>query len=626
LQGICSSPLLEGDRVWLVTNRGEVVCLDAEGFYDDEDDGPVQGIRGDLFRVHTHLHSTLGEYWVNQKLKDALVKAGLKLPPSPFVQKAAAGSRWIICERIPGDSQPVQRLRIDLIRDELHIVPVEAGGADSPPAVVIRDALWDGLGTPAIVQSLRPEFAKAGLELRADIEVRTTEEGRAWAFDLITADGRIEVVVRHVQDRLIASHTSFRKSLGKQEADVVWSLDMMKELGVSQHNMCTCAPTAWGNVLFICTSNGVDEAHMRVAAPQAPSFIALDKHTGKILWTDNSPGENIQHGQWSPPAVGVFAGIPQVIFCGGDGWVYSFHAEVWRDGKPNLLWKFDTNPKDTVLELGGRGTRNEPIAVPVIYDGLVYVTTGQDPEHGEGAARMWCIDPTRRGDVSPQLVVLASDRKQIVPHRRMKAADPERGEVVIDNQNSAVVWQYAQLDTNGDGKLDFEEQFHRAIASVVIKDDILVTIDFSGLAHCLNAKSGGRYWACDMLAAGWGTPLIVGTHIYVPDEDGDIAILELDPRFDRSGILQPDERPPFIGSAVPQREINMLNSVYSTPIFANGVLYIANKDHLFAIVPNPSPDHRTLLLQLGTLPAPHLWQWAHPGRAQASGFARIRPR
>ena len=33
----------------------------------------------------------------------------------------------------------------------------------------------------------------------------------------------------------------------------------------------------------------------------------------------------------------------------------------------------------------------------------------------------------------------------------------------------------------------------------------------------------------------------------------------------------------------PLAEINMLNSVYSTPIIANGVMYIANKDHVFAI-------------------------------------------
>jgi hypothetical protein len=37
------------------------------------------------------------------------------------------------------------------------------------------------------------------------------------------------------------------------------------------------------------------------------------------------------------------------------------------------------------------------------------------------------------------------------------------------------------------------------------------------------------------------------------------------------------DRKPFYG------EINMGNSVYSTPIVAGNVLYIANRTHLFAI-------------------------------------------
>ena len=41
LQGICCSPLVEGNRLWFVTSRGEVRCLDTEGFYDNEDDGPM---------------------------------------------------------------------------------------------------------------------------------------------------------------------------------------------------------------------------------------------------------------------------------------------------------------------------------------------------------------------------------------------------------------------------------------------------------------------------------------------------------------------------------------------------------------------------------------------------------
>ena len=41
-QGIASSPLVEGDKIYYVSNRGEVMCLDTEGFRDNnENDGPV---------------------------------------------------------------------------------------------------------------------------------------------------------------------------------------------------------------------------------------------------------------------------------------------------------------------------------------------------------------------------------------------------------------------------------------------------------------------------------------------------------------------------------------------------------------------------------------------------------
>ena len=41
-QGIASSPLVEGDRVYYVSNRAELMCVDAQGFHDKENDGPVK--------------------------------------------------------------------------------------------------------------------------------------------------------------------------------------------------------------------------------------------------------------------------------------------------------------------------------------------------------------------------------------------------------------------------------------------------------------------------------------------------------------------------------------------------------------------------------------------------------
>jgi outer membrane protein assembly factor BamB len=309
----------------------------------------------------------------------------------------------------------------------------------------------------------------------------------------------------------------------------------------------------------------------------------MDKNTGEVFWTDKSPGKNILHGQWSSPAAAVLGGVPQVIFPGGDGWVYSFRADRGKDGQPELLWEFDANPKQTEWALGGSGTRNNIIATPVIYNGLVYLAVGQDPEHGEGIGHLWCIDPTRRGDVSPQLALkIEGDQRVPLPRRRLQAVIPEDGEMAVENPNSAAVWHYSTYDRNGDGEIDFEEEIHRAVGTVAIKDDLLFVSDFSGLFHCVDANTGIPHWTYDMLAAAWGSPLIVNGYVYIGDEDGDVSIFRLsaDPKVamkDWDGEMVP------INADEDGYEVNMGNSVYSTPVVANDVLYIASKNRLFAI-------------------------------------------
>jgi outer membrane protein assembly factor BamB len=362
----------------------------------------------------------------------------------------------------------------------------------------------------------------------------------------------------------------------KDEADAIWYFDMMKELKAFQHNMCSCSVTAVGDILFVNTSNGVDASHINLPSPAAPSFIALDKNTGKLLWKDSSPGVNILHGQWSSPTYAVLGDVPQVLFAGGDGWLYSFHGTKYADGKPELLWKFDCNPKTSKWILDGRGTRNNVIATPVVHEGLVYIAVGQDPEHGEGQGHLWCIDPTKRGDVSAELAVNVSDRKTPIPHRRLLAVDEKKGEVAIDNPNSAVKWHYMGVDTNGNKELEFEETMHRSCGTVAIKGGLLFIADFSGLFHCLDVKTGKPHWTYDMLAASWGTPLIVDGNVYIGDEDGDVSIFKLSADPAMAMVKDGDDY-------APQAELSMGNAVYSTPIIANGALYIANRSHLFRI-------------------------------------------
>ncbi len=357
------------------------------------------------------------------------------------------------------------------------------------------------------------------------------------------------------------------------EADVVWALNMMKELGVSQHNMCSCSVTGHGDWLFVITGNGVDEGHLNLPNAQAPSFLCIDKRDGRVLWADNSPGANVLHGQWSSPAFAEIDGVPQAIFGGGDGWVYAFDARGEK-GQAKLLWQFDCNPKESKYSLGGRADRNHIIGTPVVHDGLVYIAVGEDPEHGEGVGHLWCIDPTKRGDISSELAVSLADPDTPLPHRRNQAVITEDGEVTRPNPNSAAKWHYPGFDTDGNGKLAFEETMHRTCGTVAIQDGLLFVADFSGLFHCIDLKTGKPYWTHDMLAACWGSPLIADGKVYIGDEDGDVSIFEISPEMK---LLA---------------EINMGNSVYSTPIAVGDTIYIANKSHLFAIREGAKPPKK----------------------------------
>lgn len=346
---------------------------------------------------------------------------------------------------------------------------------------------------------------------------------------------------------------------GETEADIIWVMDMMKDLKVSQHNMCSCSVTSVGNLLFVITGNGVDESHITIPAERAPSFICMDRDSGEVLWTDGTPGINVLHGQWSSPAYGVFDGVAQVIMGGGDGYLYGFAAEG-KDGKADLLWKFDCNPKDSIYLLGGRATRNHLIATPVVHDGLVYIGVGEDPEHGEGQGHLWCIDPTRRGDVSPTLVYNSKQPDKPIAHKRLQALVEKDGDFERENLNSAAVWHYMGEDVE-----EFETTMHRTCGTVAIKNGLLFVADFSGLVHCLDVKTGKPHWTYDMFAASWASPLIVEDKVYIGDEDGDISIFELSAEYEMIA------------------EINMGSSVYTTPVVANDTMFIANRNRVFAI-------------------------------------------
>ena len=578
LQGICCAPLVEGDRLWFVSSRGHVVCLDTEGYYDGEDDGPVRNETARLFKESLTLNDRLDDGYLSDTLRAVFRMHDVNLDGRLRVQVREAGARWLLTVKTKEDTDYYE---IQLNDAQLDLYGLESDEQEEPGEQVLsaESQLDTGLDDGQVSAGFRALCRERGLAFDQDPQVTVDEPGKKWTVTVDIDGASRTLEIRRQGPKLIA-----RKQISPHdsyEADTVWVYDMMSQLQVSQHNMCSCSVTALGDVLFVNTSNGVDETHKNIPSVNAPSFIAMNKDTGEVYWTDASPGVNILHGQWSSPTVGTLGGVPQVIFAGGDGWIYSFRADEGQNGKPELLWKFDANPKTSEWILLGRGTRNNIIATPVIYDGLVYAAVGQDPEHGEGMGHLWCIDPTRRGDVSPELAVRVDERDTVIPHRRLLAVSEEDGEIAVDNPNSAAVWHFDGYDQNGDGELEFHEEMHRSCGTVAIKDDILFIADFSGIFHCLDAKTGEVHWSYDMYCEAWGSPLIVDGKVYIGDAEGDIAVFPVSTDPAVALVEEDGEVRPSID------QIDMGNSVYSTPIVANGVLFIANRTHLFAITNTP---------------------------------------
>ena len=319
-----------------------------------------------------------------------------------------------------------------------------------------------------------------------------------------------------------------KATIGPQDADILWVYDMMDDLGVFPHNASNSSPLIIGDLVYVCTSNGQDWGHSNIPAPRAPSFIAVDKNTGKLAGEDDAGiGPRIYHGQWSSASTGNVNGEQLVFFGGGDGWLYAFDATPAQDGEFAMLktvWKYDCNPPEYKMK-NGRPIKypdaegpSEINSTPVFYKNRVYVAVGQDPEHGEGVGHLVCVDATKTGDVT----------------------------------ESATVWSYKGI--------------YRSISTVSIdpESNLLFVADFSGFLHCLDADTGQVYWTHDMKAHMWGSTMVADGKVYVGDEDGDFVVLAASKE---KQVLS---------------ETEFGTPLYATPVAANGVLYVQTSSHLYA--------------------------------------------
>ncbi len=316
---------------------------------------------------------------------------------------------------------------------------------------------------------------------------------------------------------------------GEKDGDIIWVYDMNAELNVEPHNGANCSVLIDGDLLYVCTSNGVEWTHKYVVHPEAPSMIVLDKKTGKLVARDDfGIGADITHGQWSSPAAGKVGDRQLGFFGAGDGCLYAFEMldpKQTAGDKLALLknvWKFNGEPAAQTKDRVPRDHQHDSVsyqvtANPVFYKDRIYLAFTQEPFHRMKKGWLLCLDATKNGDIT----------------------------------RSGIVWAYKDISS--------------CIATVSIADGLLYVVDFDGDVHCLDAETGKPYWVHRIGGDVWGSTMVADGKVYVGTKRNMFWVLAAG-------------REPKVLS-----QIRMRDGIQCTPTPANGVLYIATNKHLYAV-------------------------------------------
>ncbi|MCA8957837.1 MAG: PQQ-binding-like beta-propeller repeat protein [Planctomycetes bacterium] len=306
------------------------------------------------------------------------------------------------------------------------------------------------------------------------------------------------------------------------DADIIWSLNMIDECGVFPHNITCCSVLVVGDRIWTSTSNGVDYGHVETRAPNAPCLNMVDKKTGKLLAEEASGlSQRIFHSNWTSPAYLKSSDAELAIFGGPDGQVYAF--------KPNPVKKDDTS----LLQLAWQYDCNPPSYRTRDGKPLKYAT------------------PKGPSEVLSTPVVYKNRIYAVI------GQDPEHGEGIgnmccIDAAGKKV-WEYSKIK--------------RSMSTLSVHDDMVFAADYSGFVYCLDANTGKEHWVHDTSTHIWGSTLVADGRVYVGTEDGFLTVIPATKEYAKDKV----------------KEIDFGSPIYSSPIVANGVLFVATHTHLYAI-------------------------------------------
>ncbi len=312
-----------------------------------------------------------------------------------------------------------------------------------------------------------------------------------------------------------------------KDADIIWCYDLKLELGICPHDSPHASILIDGDYLYLNTCNGADHRHRETYALNAPSLIALNKKTGRLAAIDNEHfGPRIFHNSWSSPAMGEVNGQKLIFFGGPDGILFAFEALSQTSSNEvqflKKIWQFDCDPsapKENIHDY----MRNRKEG-PSLFFGMPVFYKNR-------------IYVTVGGDIW-------WGKKEVW----LKCIDAtKKGDIT----NTGEIWS--------------QPLEQHSAATPAISNGLIYVTDCGKNLHCIDAESGKSYWTHQLNMDSWSSALVADGKVYVGSRGSDFWIIE------------------------EGKELKVLSSIKldgpicSTPVAANGVLYVSTMYRLYAI-------------------------------------------
>jgi len=336
-------------------------------------------------------------------------------------------------------------------------------------------------------------------------------------------------------------------------------------------------PIVIGEQVFVSASSGYAQDRLHV--------ISIDTATGTQQWEREfiATGRTLTHDKMCN-ATPTMASDGERVFA-----FFSSNDLICLDLAGNLQWfrGFGSEFPNASNSLGMSSS-------PVVLGHTVVVQVESDAESFacgidvESGVTIWQIDRPRAANWTSPAILPATDQQSALvllqSSKGLTAVDPVSGSIVWNFDQGASTIPSVTVDSgsivipsNGltairPGKDSTFEQLWNSssispgTSSPVVVDGLACALNSAGVLSAGDIKTGERLWQLRLRGSFSSTPITANGYLYLFNEDGNAFVVK--PEKDQGIIVS---------------ELDLAEKILCSPGAANGALYVRSDAHLFKI-------------------------------------------